>query len=193
MLLEDGFVFGFPMDENVKISIFTFSDLIPIMTSKWYITLTHYYDYVDDIENNFLIFPNIIIVGRWNATLDVFSYPAMICMKFDDLRRASLWHLDSWFIKKVPRLAPRAFFRSFIPDEQSLFESLPDIFWPKAIRGAQKAESVEQEYLRQLNLSTQFTLYLLPFVRGNEYCPFSGVHLKPRIVFFCVSCKGFQI
>ena len=31
---SDGFVFGFPMNEKVKISIFTFSDLIPIMTPK---------------------------------------------------------------------------------------------------------------------------------------------------------------
>ena len=60
---SDGFFFGFPMNEKVKISIFTFSDLIPIMTPKWYITLTHYYDYVDNIENNFLIFLNIILVG----------------------------------------------------------------------------------------------------------------------------------
>ena len=110
MLLEDGFVFGFPMNEKVKISIFTFSDLIPIMTSKWYITLTHYYDYVDDIENNFLIFLNIIIVGLWNATLDVFSSPAMICMKFDDLRRASLWHLVH---QKSPSLSPDSIFPVF--------------------------------------------------------------------------------
>ena len=114
-------------------------------------------------------------------------------MKFDDLRRASLWHLYSWCIKKVRRLAPTAFFQSFIPDEQSLSEWLPDIFWPKAIQGAQKAESVEQEYLSQLHLSSQVTLYLLPFVKGNEYCRFSGVDLEPRIVFFCVSFKDFPI
>jgi hypothetical protein len=43
-----------------------------------------------------------------------------------------------------------------------------------------------------LNLSSQFTLYLLPFVRGNEYCPFSGVHLEPRIVFSVYRLKVFQ-
>ena len=60
--------------------------------------------------------------------LMLFSSPAVICMKFDDLRRASLRHLDSWCIINVRRLAPTAFFQSFIPDEQSLFEWLPDIF-----------------------------------------------------------------
>ena len=190
---SDGFVFGFPMNEKVKISIFTFSDLIPIMTSKWYITLTHYYDYVDDIENNFLIFLNIILVGLWNATLDVFFLTG------SDLHEV-WWFKETIFVtfrflvhQKSPSFSPDSIFQSFIPDEQSLSEWLPDIFWPKAIQGPQKAESVEQEYLSQLHLSSQVTLYLLPFVRGNEYCRFSGVHLEPRIVFFCVLYKGFPI
>ena len=63
--------------------------------------------------------------------------------------------------QKSPSLSPDSIFQSFIPDEQSLSEWLPDIFWPKAIQGAQKAESVEQEYLSQLNLSSQVTLYIL--------------------------------
>jgi hypothetical protein len=90
MLLEDGFAFGFPMNEKVKISIFTFSDLIPIMTSKWYITLTHYYDYVDNIENNFLIFLNIILVGLWNATRKPKKNPSLDAYRNSFLRVISV-------------------------------------------------------------------------------------------------------
>jgi hypothetical protein len=46
-------------------------------------------------------------------------------MKLDDLRRASFRFLVH---QKVSPLAPTALFQSFIPDEQSLFEWLPDIF-----------------------------------------------------------------